>query len=42
MRHHAHPIARVDWRFVAWCLFLLLLVSWAALGGLLIYLVRMP
>jgi hypothetical protein len=40
MRHHARRVTwvdRVPWPFVAWCLFLALLVSWAALGGLLVY-----
>lgn len=34
-RHHAHRM--IDWRFVAWCLGLALLVSWAVIGRLLLY-----
>jgi hypothetical protein len=40
MRQHAHRA--VDWRFVAWLLFLALLVSWAVVGFLVWYVAVMP
>lgn len=36
-RHHAYRVSRVDWRFVAWCLGLALLVALAVIARLLVY-----
>jgi hypothetical protein len=41
-RHHAYRISRVDWRFVAWCLGLLLALSWLVVGFLVWYVAVSP
>jgi hypothetical protein len=45
MRHHARRVTwadRVDWRFVSWCLFWLLLIALFVIAHMLLYIARMP